>query len=269
MGDSIDFSLVKLSVPPPYSYNVYYAGWDRSEFQTSGSTTIHHPWGDVKKISFDHDVPSTPAHPSDVPYADLNDYRYFSYWWIRNWETGSTEGGSSGSPLFNQGQRVIGILSGGIARCGDSIGYDLEKERIIYDNGHNYDDYYTKMSYAWDYYGEAGPSLMHWLDPVSDGTAFVLGGHLPTGIDPLPENRTGTFRLYPNPVSGILQVECISGEPHAFYRIFDLSGTLRASGLLEGTDPWRINTASLRPGAYVISFDAGGTAEHHQFLVIR
>ena len=58
------------------------------------------------------------------PIRDLDDYYYFSFWWIRGWDIGSTEGGSSGAPLFNAGQRVIGLLSGGIARCGDSIGYD-------------------------------------------------------------------------------------------------------------------------------------------------
>ncbi len=31
VGDSIDFSLVKLSLVPPASYGVYYAGWDRSD----------------------------------------------------------------------------------------------------------------------------------------------------------------------------------------------------------------------------------------------
>ena len=58
VGDSLDFSLVRLSIAPPDSFDVYFAGWDRSDFQSSGTSTIHHPYGDVKKISFDYEIPS-------------------------------------------------------------------------------------------------------------------------------------------------------------------------------------------------------------------
>jgi lysyl endopeptidase len=159
VGDSIDFSLVKLSLVPPDSFDVYYAGWDRSDVQNSGTKTIHHPEGDVKKISSDYDDPSIPTKPGDVPSSDLNDYHYFSYWWIKRWNEGSTEGGSSGGPLFNADQRLIGTLSGGKAFCGDSIGYDYEKDRVIYDSRFNIDDYYTRFSMSWDYNGDSGPSL--------------------------------------------------------------------------------------------------------------
>ena len=35
----------------------------------------------------------------------------------------------------------------------------LEIDRVIYNQAFNYDDYYTRMRYAWDFYGEEGPSL--------------------------------------------------------------------------------------------------------------
>ena len=36
------------------------------------------------------------------------------------WELGVTEGGSSGSPLFDQNGRIIGQLFGGTATCIDT-----------------------------------------------------------------------------------------------------------------------------------------------------
>ena len=269
VGDSIDFSLVRLSVPPPDSFGVYYAGWDRSGFQTTGTSTIHHPWGDVKKISFDQNIPSTPAHQGDVPYTDLKDYHYFSYWWIRNWEVGSTEGGSSGSPLLNGGQRVIGVLSGGVAKCGDSIDYDPETGRVIYNNAFNYDDYYTKLGVAWDYYGDAGPSLKPWLDPGQTGATTINGYH-PTRTDP-PRMISGSFySIYPNPVSEILRIS--TRQPQAGtvdFRVFDLSGSLRISGILDGTTTGEIPVGSLAPGVYLISIGSGGTSEFQRFIVAR
>jgi lysyl endopeptidase len=269
VGDSIDFSLVRLSVPPPDSFGAYYAGWDRSGFQTSGSTTIHHPWGDVKKITFDHDAPSTPSQHGDVPYADLDDYHYFSYWWIRNWEIGTTEGGSSGSPLFNGGQRIIGVLSGGVAKCGDSIGYDPETDRILYSNAFNYDDYYTKLGVAWDYYGDPGPSLKHWLDPGHSG-ATTIGGYLPTYVENQPATAGIRYRIHPNPVYGSLYISLLAPPAGSVrYTIFDLSGTMKGQGIIEEGGTGMVETGSLVPGLYILRLDAPGNVEYHRFIVAR
>ena len=269
VGDSLDFSLVKLSITPPDSYDVYYAGWDRSDLQTSGTTTIHHPWGDVKKISFDFEIPSIPAQPGDVPYTDLDDYHYFSYWWIREWDIGSTEGGSSGSPLFNAGKRVIGLLSGGIAKCGDSIGYDNENDRVIYNKAFNYDDYYTRMFYAWDFYGADGPSLKPWLDPLNT-RARSIGGYHPTGTEP-SRVVTGTrYSIYPNPVSDLLHISSGHSPGGLYsYRVVDLSGAVQLSGKMNNGEPGRIDTTPLAPGIYLIRFEADDYQENHKFIVTR
>jgi lysyl endopeptidase len=48
-----DFCLLLLNSTPPASYNVEYAGWDASDNPTGNTSVvgIHHPSGDVKKIS--------------------------------------------------------------------------------------------------------------------------------------------------------------------------------------------------------------------------
>ncbi len=152
-GD-LDFALVLASDNLPLSYKPYYAGWDARVL--SGGTLpqntvcIHHPNGDVKKIAVDDDSPSTASYGSG--------FASFSHWLIHNWEVGTTENGSSGSPLFSNSQRVIGDLTGGEAECGDPV-----------------NDYFAKLSRSWDDYSEQNQQLKHWLDPVNSGVKYLDG----------------------------------------------------------------------------------------------
>ncbi len=146
-----DFLLVELSTTPPAGYNVYYAGWNREDIPSTSSVGIHHPSGDIKKISFDYD-PCTSSDYNPAPYlAD-------SHWEIGSWDDGTTEGGSSGSPLFDQNHRVIGQLHGGWASCTSLT-----------------QDYYGKFAMSWDRGGTAPTQLMDWLDPAGTNP-LVLDG---------------------------------------------------------------------------------------------
>jgi hypothetical protein len=49
-GDS-DFQLLEFNNAIPTSYNVYYAGWDARTTASASGVGIHHPAGDIKKIS--------------------------------------------------------------------------------------------------------------------------------------------------------------------------------------------------------------------------
>jgi hypothetical protein len=266
-GDSIDFSLIRLSLTPPAEYDPFYAGWDHRDNQNTTSVTIHHPWGDVKKITADDQPPFVPSKPADVPYADLDDYHYFSFWWIKNWEEGSTQGGSSGSPLFNGSGRVIGLLSGGVARCGDSIGFD--GERVIYDNSFNYDDYFSQMRYAWDYYEDDGASLASWLDPGNTGASFI-DGYDPVGIEPAYPPGTWEYRLYPNPVRQHLYVSSASNvaEKRTF-EVISLSGALVLSGELEYPGESRIDVSELGQGIYLLRISGRKVFETQKFVIVR
>jgi hypothetical protein len=245
-----------------------YAGWDLTTPQSSSTVTIHHPWGDVKKITIDENFPFIPAKQGDVPYTDLETYHYFSYWWIKRWDLGSTQGGSSGSPLFNQAGKVIGLLSGGMARCGDSIGFDAENERVIYDNSFNYDDYYTQLHVAWDYYPTPEQSLKPWLDPLNTG-ATMLDGYTPAGTGPAVPARPGRYILYPNPAKEILYLS--SGNPvpgRVHYRILNMTGAQVADGFIETGDQEAIRVSGLEPGIYLIHLSGiGFRDESHPFVI--
>ncbi|HRD51510.1 MAG TPA: trypsin-like peptidase domain-containing protein, partial [Flavobacteriales bacterium] len=104
-----DVALLQLNSTPPASYNVFYTGWDKSGTAPTASTCIHHPDGDIKKISFD----TNPA--TSVSWGGA------ACWRIANWEDGTTEPGSSGSGLWNQNGLLIGQLYGGTASCSNNI----------------------------------------------------------------------------------------------------------------------------------------------------
>jgi lysyl endopeptidase len=266
-GDSVDFSLVELSQVPPDPYKAYYAGWDRSDLQPSGTVILHHPFGDVKKISIDEDAPYIPTQPVDVPYSGLEDYLYFSYWWVKRWDVGSTEGGSSGGPLFNQAHRVIGTLSGGNASCGDSIGYDFETERVIYSLAPNYDDYFTRFGMAWDYEESKGKALKTWLDPAGTNPV-TLNGYNPSSVGDtraMPEFR---FRLSPNPAGEFLYITSLKQPAgRGTYQLIDLSGAVRMSGTLDGSGNAQVPVRTLSPGIYIVRLDMNGLTEHQKLMV--
>lgn len=147
-----DFILVELNSAPDPNWDIYYNGWDRTGIPATQLTGIHHPAGDIKKISRDDDT----ATDSSWPNTPKN-----SHWRVPSWDHGVTEGGSSGSPLFDQNHRLIGQLHGGQSGCGN-------------DQNNLWDDY-GKFSFSWDGIGKNGAKLNDYLDPQNIGSLFIDG----------------------------------------------------------------------------------------------
>ena len=100
-----DYALLQLNSRPPKDYNVYYNGWSNDkDDMTNWGVCIHHPAGDIKKISEWDKETSLKAN-----------------FWKVKWTEGSTEGGSSGAPLFNNSGYVVGqnYASNGKPACDD------------------------------------------------------------------------------------------------------------------------------------------------------
>lgn len=152
-GDMLDFTLLELLEPVPVTYRPYYSGWDRSGNSPLSGYSIHHPLGDVKKISME-------SHAISVGnFGTL--YNDFTHWLVRHWETGTTEAGSSGAGLFNENNRLVGSLTGGEANCENPV-----------------NDYYQMISHAWEDFSPQDRQLRHWLDPL-DHQSSVLDGYDP------------------------------------------------------------------------------------------
>jgi hypothetical protein len=164
-----DFMLVELNQAIPQSYNPYYAGWSRANTAATSGVGIHHPAGSAKKIS---------TFSSTLSNSSFNGGG-FNHFWAVQWVAttnghGVTEGGSSGSPIFNQNGLIVGQLTGGSSTC----------------NSPNSTDVYGKMSSNWNANGSsAAAQLAPWLDPNNTGATTLAGSNC--GGTPPPPPPTG------------------------------------------------------------------------------
>ena len=152
-----DYYLLMLSSYLPTDYNAFLNGWRSTNSASTSGFCIHHPAGDIKKISF---------------YTQTTQNYYNTHWAVR-WSGstngyGVTEGGSSGSPLFNSQGEIIGTLTGGLSACtvgGAGTG-----------TGPNEYDIYGKVSYSWDANGSTpADRLQDWLAPGAPNTVNLAG----------------------------------------------------------------------------------------------
>ena len=164
-----DFGLLELSSSPPDSYNVFYSGWNALDTAADSCVAIHHPSGDIKKISFNYDDLTATTYLGTAIPGDN------SHWRIDDWEDGTTEPGSSGSPIYDFEHRLVGQLHGGYASCASITS-----------------DWYGKFSQSWAAGSSASTRLKDWLDPDNTGI-LVLNGRDAAGISithtPLPDTK--------------------------------------------------------------------------------
>jgi V8-like Glu-specific endopeptidase len=147
---SSDFTLVELDSDPDPSWGVTFAGWSRADVNARSATAIHQPDADVKCISFEYDATQITTYLQTTSPGDATHLR------VVDWDVGTTEPGSSGSPLFDQDHRVVGQLHGGYAACGN-----------------NSSDWYGRFFKSWTGGGTNATRLSNWLDPGSTGAATV------------------------------------------------------------------------------------------------
>lgn len=182
-----DFYLLQLknfTTSNAIAVNAIYNGWDRSTTApTGGGAGIHHPSGDIKKISFFTSTPSTATYNGGSSMTGASNAHWKISWVNSGDKTGVTEGGSSGSPIFNSAGRVFGTLSGGSSSCSASSFYRY--------------DLYGKMSFHWDNSANGSTNaykLKPWLDPNNTG-ATTCDYYDPAGVTP-PNPPVGSSFTY-------------------------------------------------------------------------
>lgn len=147
-----DFCLVELNTTPPANSGLHYAGWTRSTTPAQNATAIHHPRGDLMKIS-------RANNPVTIgSYGGTTNMHWQANWSPQNNGAGQTvtpvtEPGSSGSPLFDQDHRIIGQLHGGPSYC----------------SGPQLWDFYGRFDLSWTGGGTSATRLSDWLDPSNSG----------------------------------------------------------------------------------------------------
>ncbi|KGN83930.1 T9SS type A sorting domain-containing protein [Porphyromonas gulae] len=158
-----DGLLLQLNDQIPLRYRVYYNGWNSTSEIPSSGAGIHHPAGDAMKISILKKAPTLNTWITPSGSGGTNDHFYFKY------DQGGTEGGSSGSSLFNQNKHVVGTLTGGAGNCGGT-------------------EFYGRMNSHWNKYASEGDKsrMDIYLDPQNNGQTMVLNGTYRDGYKPLP-----------------------------------------------------------------------------------
>jgi hypothetical protein len=242
-----DFLLLELEDNVPSSYNVFYAGWDARTATPQDVVGIHHPAGDVKKIS-------TATNITSGTYGFTPGNHWRVVWMATETNHGVTEGGSSGSPIFNQAKRIVGQLTGGSSYC----------------NAPTAPDYYGKMDKNWDDNpNSASQKLKEWLDPLDTGELFMDGAYAdganstqpcsPLGVS---ENQLtfAAIQLFPSLADDELTIRTTDFEKISEYRVFNAQGVWIASAPLK-SDRETLNCSNWPAGVYFITFI--GTAGDH------
>lgn len=250
-----DMTLVELDDPVSSTADAWFAGWDASEVLAQDTIIgIHHPSNDEKRISFQWDgVYRGSWGNSGTPVPNGN------HLIIEDWDIGTTEGGSSGSPLFNSNKQVIGQLHGGLAACGN-----------------NEYDSYGWMAFSWEGGGTPASSLKPWLDP--DNTGILT-------IDGRAQILCSFFALADRPVQSVCAEEVVSysiSTSENFVGSVNLSLDNLPDGLIatfadntvspgESTMLTIAGTENLSAGTYIfnlIGSDGSNTSTQTLFLTI-
>jgi hypothetical protein len=218
-------------------FNAYWNGWDANNTATTGGVGIHHPAGDIKKISTFNGTTISSTYGGQVSGTH----------WRLTWSSNSnghgvTEGGSSGSPIFNNSNgRIIGTLTGGSSYC----------------NALTSPDFYGKMSYHWTSNGtQAMYQLKPLLDPTNSGLMVLNGSGNPCSPASIDENEVSKFAytsIYPNPFTAEFTIDLTSIETENItLTVSDFSGKIVQTTTTKTGQQVIIDLTHLAQGVYQV-----------------
>ena len=228
---SSDYLLFRLKNSIPQSYNAYWAGWSRSEELFRGCVGIHHPSGDAKKIS------TVDGAIQEIGY-DVGVWDYDTHRMVRWKKTenghGITEGGSSGSGLFNIDGLLIGTLSGGISSCSVP---DYDKV-----------DWYGRFDVTYE-------KLRQWLDPNS--LYYIDFEGIDSKVD--LEDMEMNLSLFPNPLYDKLTVYINNLNDNGVVSILDILGhSIFSDKITKDTNSLEIDMTNFANGTYFVRLYSKG-----------
>lgn len=227
--------------------SIVFAGWDRSGAASVGAG-IHHPGGDWKKISF-------PSSVSTITSGNMAQ-KYFKVLWKTNPNKGVTEQGSSGSPLFNANQRIIGTLTSGSSSCNYVYGSDN----------------YGRMYYHWNNNNapNATNRLQPWLDPDNTGAVTLNSMKFDGTILGIQQHETSTFDIYPNPSEdGRITVQGEFLPEQATCQIYNVLGQMVKNMEVFTDATFTLNVSDLDNGVYFIDILGSERTYRSKLIIAR
>lgn len=142
-----DFALVEMNQVPQPNSGINYVGWNRNANTATSATGIHHPMGDLMKISHDFN-----------PLISVTYQGGANNHWRATFDQGIVQHGSSGSPLFDQNHRVVGQLHGNQNNGCTSGDNNCFCTQVPVGE-------YGRFDISWTGGGTNATRLSNWLDP--------------------------------------------------------------------------------------------------------
>jgi len=192
---------------------------------------IHHPAGDVKKISRDDDAPA----------------KFQGFWRILDWEQGVSEGGSSGAPLFDPARRFVGNLDSGSSSC------------VVPTD----DDFCTRLATVW-------PLLEPYLDPLGTGVLTLDGLDLDTVVAQPFSARAVVPAAIESLYPGMLRPVRVVGTGLSDAAVLRIDGALVAAErfLPGGHSALTLDPPQLGLGPHTLRITQNGTSVDLPFSVV-
>jgi hypothetical protein len=239
-----DFVLLELNNPIPAGVNPFFAGWNVVNQSSASGVSIHHPAGSEKKIS------TYTSSLSNSGWGQIGTH-WRVIWSATTNGHGVTEGGSSGSPIFDNNKRIVGTLTGGASCCTvNGCGQQT---------GPNAPDFYGKMSHHWTGNpNTAAQKLKVWLDPANTNVNVLDGSYTPCSSIGIEERSMDRSPLvYPNPGRDRITVQFPEGVVRADrIEVADISGRLVYQERPMGTGQSVIDVANWSAGTYLVTLVA-------------
>ena len=251
-----DFLLVETNDAVPDDFDAYFVGWNATTAASSSGVSIHHPSGDSKKIS-------TYTNNLITSGWGANNTHWRVTWTGTTNGHGVTEGGSSGSPIFNtpvNGKaQIVGTLTGGSSYCNE-----------IQPGGQNQPDFYGKMSWHWD--SNPGDDLKDWLDAGNTGETEMEGTFDPCGqFTSVSEVALDAgISVYPNPSEGMFTVEVEPGLAEELQvEVYNAVGQMIISKNMKGNERLMLDLTEMSTGIYMVNLIANGQRITRNVAVLR
>ncbi len=204
-------ALLELNKAPLSNWDAYYAGWHIGDHMETNHYCIQHPKGLVK--SYSHYVGEY------MPVLQGSDV----FMGLAGLGHGQSDGGSIGSPLFDEDLDLVGIFVGGNTRCGIPGGIDR----------------FILLEEAWS-------AFAPFLNPLQQASERLPGMELPDPIEVTEE--TDDLLVYPNPASEFV---LLAGGPDLkVYSVCIYNSTGRMEQCLSGQS--KIDVSTLNEGVYTI-----------------
>lgn len=215
--EDVDLALLEFMEIPPVYYRPYYSGWNATQEHEGEYVCIQHPNGGTKRLSLTDEV-----QLSDLVIAE-HTFRKKAFWNVKSWRIGCTAEGSSGSPLYDENNRIIGALTGGNSYC---------------DKPNN--DYFYSLYSAWRPDDAENHQLQCWLAPGVDAPTVC------NGLDPYSGSPAVRLsHVFENGKQDAMEAALYDGNSYQF--------GYNASGVTECAEAYQLETKAIVYGCYLVT----------------